>query len=100
MHQIRERQAHTEKHRRQPRGRTRQEVGRTARTKHRAGRATAERRTGVGTLAVRDADQTDKGRSEEHTSELPSLMRTSYAVFCLKKKKPNLTKHTRVICLM
>src|SRR3546814_5785288 len=29
-------------------------------------------------------------RSEEHTSELQSLMRTSYAVFCLKKKK---TKH-------
>src|SRR3546814_6465409 len=28
-----------------------------------------------------------RGRSEEHTSELPSLMRTSYAVFCLKKKK-------------
>src|SRR3546814_10209681 len=27
------------------------------------------------------------GRSEEHTSELQSLMRTSYAVFCLKKKK-------------
>src|SRR3546814_3554287 len=27
-------------------------------------------------------------RSEEHTSELPSLMRISYAVFCLKKKKP------------
>src|SRR3546814_20636064 len=26
------------------------------------------------------------GRSEEHTSELPSLMRISYAVFCLKKK--------------
>src|SRR3546814_10152661 len=26
-------------------------------------------------------------RSEEHTSELPSLMRSSYAVFCLKKKK-------------
>src|SRR3546814_1257025 len=26
------------------------------------------------------------GRSEDHTSELPSLMRTSYAVFCLKKK--------------
>src|SRR3546814_9142481 len=31
-------------------------------------------------------------RSEEHTSELQSLMRISYAVFCLKKKKP--TKHT------
>src|SRR3546814_8091501 len=29
----------------------------------------------------------DKLRSEEHTSELPSLMRISYAVFCLKKKK-------------
>src|SRR3546814_6175735 len=28
-----------------------------------------------------------KLRSEEHTSELQSLMRTSYAVFCLKKKK-------------
>src|SRR3546814_6981342 len=31
-------------------------------------------------------------RSEEHTSELQSLMRISYAVFCLKKKK-NTTKH-------
>src|SRR3546814_6812910 len=29
----------------------------------------------------------DGGRSEEHTSELKSLMRISYAVFCLKKKK-------------
>src|SRR3546814_6742591 len=29
----------------------------------------------------------DRIRSEEHTSELQSLMRTSYAVFCLKKKK-------------
>src|SRR3546814_7594011 len=29
------------------------------------------------------------GRSEEHTSELQSLMRNSYAVFCLKKKKQN-----------
>src|SRR3546814_3573281 len=29
----------------------------------------------------------DLGRSEEHTSELQSLMRISYAVFCLKKKK-------------
>src|SRR3546814_10739495 len=31
-------------------------------------------------------------RSEEHTSELQSLMRISYAVFCLKKKKHNTTK--------
>src|SRR3546814_3394214 len=33
-------------------------------------------------------------RSEEHTSELQSLMRISYAVFCLKKKKKN-TAHDR-----
>src|SRR3546814_9886254 len=33
-------------------------------------------------------------RSEEHTSELQSLMRISYAVFCLKKKKQTL-KHIR-----
>src|SRR3546814_10248638 len=34
-------------------------------------------------------------RSEEHTSELQSLMRISYAVFCLKKKKtePNINTH-------
>src|SRR3546814_6434341 len=31
-------------------------------------------------------------RSEEHTSELQSLMRISYAVFCLKKKNTNVTK--------
>src|SRR3546814_10820123 len=31
-------------------------------------------------------------RSEEHTSELQSLMRISYAVFCLKKKKTHITK--------
>src|SRR3546814_6635259 len=33
-------------------------------------------------------------RSEEHTSELQSLMRISYAVFCLKKKKNNITPQT------
>src|SRR3546814_10534105 len=32
-------------------------------------------------------------RSEEHTSELQSLMRISYAVFCLKKKTPQIQKH-------
>src|SRR3546814_1137112 len=37
------------------------------------------------------------GRSEEHTSELQSLMRISYAVFCLKKKKnTTTTQHTVV----
>src|SRR3546814_4371839 len=37
----------------------------------------------------RAVHQQDQSRSEEHTSELQSLMRISYAVFCLKKK----TKH-------
>src|SRR3546814_7336257 len=37
------------------------------------------------------------GRSEEHTSELQSLMRISYAVFCLKKKKQNV-KRIRIKC--
>src|SRR3546814_4795742 len=34
-----------------------------------------------------------KLRSEEHTSELQSLMRISYAVFCLKKKKTYISTH-------
>src|SRR3546814_4936123 len=37
------------------------------------------------------------GRSEEHTSELQSLMRISYAVFCLKKKKEGQTRRTDTI---
>src|SRR3546814_10245340 len=42
----------------------------------------------------------EQRRSEEHTSELQSLMRISYAVFCLKKKKhkiitPKITAHTQ-----
>src|SRR3546814_1989028 len=37
----------------------------------------------------RYADRAALTRSEEHTSELQSLMRISYAVFCLKKKKNN-----------
>src|SRR3546814_4644618 len=36
--------------------------------------------------AFRGATASCEGRSEEHTSELQSLMRISYAVFCLKKK--------------
>src|SRR3546814_10498078 len=39
----------------------------------------------------RIAEYTDDGRSEEHTSELQSLMRISYAVFCLKKKQSQKT---------
>src|SRR3546814_3342741 len=36
---------------------------------------------------ARSAERRREARSEEHTSELQSLMRISYAVFCLKKKK-------------
>src|SRR3546814_2424467 len=46
-----------------------------------------------------DAARDDDGqavRSEEHTSELQSLMRISYAVFCLKKKK-HITQNTQHI---
>src|SRR3546814_10187407 len=39
-------------------------------------------------LAIDFDPEGRKVRSEEHTSELQSLMRISYAVFCLKKKKP------------
>src|SRR3546814_14683294 len=49
----------------------------------------------VARLSVRNARATGAwdGRSEEHTSELQSLMRISYAVFCLKKKKNKKTKN-------
>src|SRR3546814_5279847 len=40
---------------------------------------------------VGEADAREAERSEEHTSELQSLMRISYAVFCLKKKKKHNT---------
>src|SRR3546814_2601011 len=42
-------------------------------------------------LLFETADTDEINRSEEHTSELQSLMRISYAVFCLKKKKMNRT---------
>src|SRR3546814_10300556 len=56
----------------------------------RTGQAAVRRAAQPGT---RRADGPD--RSEEHTSELQSLMRISYAVFCLKKKKTKTsnTKH-------
>src|SRR3546814_16776707 len=45
----------------------------------------AHRPVGVVRQGINGADR--HHRSEEHTSELQSLMRSSYAVFCLKKKK-------------
>src|SRR3546814_9698474 len=47
-------------------------------------------REGRGALVL--LGEAHRSRSEEHTSELQSLMRISYAVFCLKKKKTN-TRH-------
>src|SRR3546814_7106012 len=41
---------------------------------------------GIGSVVGFGGEQNDSERSEEHTSELQSLMRISYAVFCLKKK--------------
>src|SRR3546814_8241798 len=43
-------------------------------------------------LSRRISELFDEIRSEEHTSELQSLMRISYAVFCLKKKKQHKNK--------
>src|SRR3546814_3872748 len=48
--------------------------------------ATLGERTAEG-LGIHVAEHQHLLRSEEHTSELQSLMRISYAVFCLKKKK-------------
>src|SRR3546814_2313204 len=44
---------------------------------------------GDGAAEAHAAHHGEAVRSEEHTSELQSLMRISYAVFCLKKKKKN-----------
>src|SRR3546814_8932624 len=61
---------------------------------------------GATVLGEPDADISgaapDITRSEEHTSELQSLMRISYAVFCLKKKKNKTTsddQHTEYVCI-
>src|SRR3546814_1626323 len=63
--------------------------GRTAETKLSRlpeGKARFPRSTGLSSL-TRMSAICRPDRSEEHTSELQSLMRISYAVFCLKKKK-------------
>src|SRR3546814_8215293 len=45
----------------------------------------------ISVAAVLSGNRNFEGRSEEHTSELHSLMRISYAVFCLKKKTTKTT---------
>src|SRR3546814_5985586 len=59
---------------------------------HAPGRGIADGKQPVGDRLPLD-DQIERERSEEHTSELQSLMRISYAVFCLTKKKQTTTKH-------
>src|SRR3546814_3150553 len=67
----------------------------TAKTKIKATRTTSAKRPGLsrrddgrnGRATRRAPARSSTPRSEEHTSELQSLMRISYAVFCLKKKK-------------
>src|SRR3546814_7618260 len=64
----------------------------------RRGAAAASAQPGAHARAARTLDPPCRGRfgvgsrSEEHTSELQSLMRISYAVFCLKNKKRTMTK--------
>src|SRR3546814_5594959 len=58
--------------------------GHPIRETHDASVAGTCRTAAVASLTLSDAS---RHRSEEHTSELQSLMRISYAVFCLKKKK-------------
>src|SRR3546814_2263180 len=52
----------------------------------------------IGAIIADAMDKVGKERSEEHTSELQSLMRISYAVFCLKKKTTSLqhSKHKQL----
>src|SRR3546814_5050732 len=49
--------------------------------------------TGIKYETLKAANMASQNRSEEHTSELQSLMRISYAVFCLKKKKTKVKKN-------
>src|SRR3546814_4346939 len=55
--------------------------------------ASAMARRAVRTRSLSSNSSSSAARSEEHTSELQSLMRISYAVFCLKKKNNKKTQH-------
>src|SRR3546814_3697660 len=69
------------------------ETPRQLRARQRAATHALEQVPGCFLSAAQRPDLTIAVRSEEHTSELQSLMRISYAVFCLKKKKNN-TPHS------
>src|SRR3546814_1442439 len=49
----------------------------------------------LGLCRIAGSGRSERPRSEEHTSELQSLMRISDAVFCLKKKKETLTQNNK-----
>src|SRR3546814_12847279 len=76
------------------------QLGPADRCGERPGRCGEENRRGssrglkIPPLPLRERVKVDVYRSEEHTSELQSLMRTSYAVFCLKKKNKTQTVNT------
>src|SRR3546814_10323136 len=79
-------------------------IGVSARRPHRIGPPSPQRRSsrsgdGASWTSLFTGDPDDRprsaSRSEEHTSELQSLMRISYAVFCLKKKKQKSHKPTK-----
>src|SRR3546814_4555850 len=55
-----------------------------------AGRRVVSSRSKIGSYC-------QSSRSEEHTSELQSLMRISYAVLCLKKKKNTINNHIKLL---
>src|SRR3546814_3683442 len=57
----------------------------------------AQRWIGSGVFRLQPSEFLKPFRSEEHTSELQSLMRISYAVFCLNKKQPKLLT-SRIDC--
>src|SRR3546814_2565031 len=57
------------------------------RSERKPARSSAARSLSTRCARCRPSTQAAEPRSEEHTSELQSLMRISYAVFCLKKKK-------------
>src|SRR3546814_2474057 len=76
-------------HRRNPLVRYQSRSGAPGGNQGRYGRASSTQRATAGSAS--NSARRAARRSEEHTSELQSLMRTSYAVFCLKKKKKNKT---------
>src|SRR3546814_3374727 len=70
----------------------RQIAGSSAASASRVATASVSATAVTATVGAGGKDIEDRPRSEEHTSELQSLMRSSYAVFCLKKK----TEKTRL----